>query len=143
MFVQLTYCPPIAFLPVSAPTISFTGWLLSTVDLSSTSLYSGTVFSLICVVELVPEVDTPLTVLTSWDKDGSRISSSDRISVASMAYKTSRSMYIYDSNVTFNPLSNQQSGGDGGEYSCLAQVLDNDYITGNGSSNMQTVAVEG
>ena len=141
MFVPLTYCPPIAFLPVPAPTISFTGWLLSAVDLFSTSLYSGTVFSLICVVELVPEVDTPLTVLTSWDKDGSRISSSDRVSVASMAYQTSS--YMYDSNVTFNPLSNQQSGGDGGEYSCLAHILDNDYITGNGSSNTQTVAVEG
>ena len=141
MFVPLTTCPPIAFLPVPAPTITFTGRLLSAVDLSSTSLYSGTVFSLICVVELVPEVDTPLTVLTSWYKDGSRISSSERISVASMAYQTSRSMY--DSNVTFNPLSNQQSGGDDGNYTCSAQVLDDDYITGNDSSGSQTIAVEG
>ena len=137
----LTTCPPIAFLPVPAPTITFTGQLLSVVDLSSTSLYSGTVFSLICVVELVPEVDTPLTVLTSWHKDGSRMSSSERISVASIASQTSRSMY--DSNVTFNPLSNQQSGGDDGKYTCSAEVQNVQYITGNDSSGSQTIAVEG
>ena len=116
---------------------------MSPVDLSSTPLYSGTVFTLTCVVELVSEVDTTVTVLTSWNKDGSVISSSSRISMDSEATRNTAFMNIYESDVVFNPLSNVESGGDNGDYTCSAEVQNDDYITGSTNSGTQTIAVEG
>ena len=115
---------------------------MSPVDLSSTPLYSGTVFTLTCLVELVSEVDTTVTVLTSWYKDGSMINSSDRVSVDSEAEQNTAFMNMYESDVVFNPLRNMQSGGDDGNYTCSADVQNDDYITGNTNSGTQTMAVE-
>ena len=121
---------------VPPPTISFTG---SPVDLSST-LYSGTMFTLTCVVELVSEVDTSVTVLTSWTKNNTDLNSTSRISVDSEAILITTS--TYGSDVVFTPLSNRRSG-DGGNYTCLAEVRDGEYITGSRSSSTQTIRVEG
>ena len=130
-------------LAVPVPTITFSGRLrLSPVDLSSTPLYSGTVFTLTCLVELVLEVDTTLTVLTSWYKDGSVISSSDRVLVITTAVRRTVS-YVYESDVVFNPLSNMESGGDDGDYTCSADVQNDSYITGSTSSGTQKIVVEG
>ena len=128
------------FLTVPEPTITFFGQLA--VDYRFTRLYSGTVYTLTCVVIPVSEVDTTVTILTSWSKDGRMISSTDRISVESMA---SQSLFrdAYVSEVVFNPLSNMESGGDGGDYTCSVQVQDDDYITGSNSSGIQTIAVGG
>ena len=114
------------------------------VSYQSIPLYSGTVFTLECIVLLVPEVDTTVTVLTSWSKDGSDISSTDRISVDSVAHDSMASYgVLYVSGLIFNPLSNMESGGDDGNYTCSAQVLDDGYITGSTISITQTIAVEG
>ena len=109
-------------------------------------LYSGTVFTLECNVVLVSEVDTTVTVLTSWSKDGSGISSTDRISVDSIASHVVDdivlSQVVYVSGLIFNPLSNMESGGDDGSYTCSAQVLNDTYITGSdnsGTANITTV----
>ena len=133
----------IATLTVPASSISFLGHLVNLVDQHSTTLYSGTVFTLVCVVILVPEVDTTVTVHTSWSKDGSVISSTDRISVDSVASQDTVFWNVYESSEVFNPLSNMESGGDDGNYTCSAQVLDDDYITGSTISITQTIAVEG
>ena len=137
-----TVIPNIHVLTVPAPTISFSGRLVSPVDLSSTPLYSGTVFTLTCVVELVSEVDNTVIVLTSWNKDGSMINSSDRVSVNTTAAQ-STTVYVYESDVVFNPLSNMESGGDDGDYTCSADVQNDDYITGSTNSSTQAIAVEG
>ena len=104
------------------------------VSYQSIKLYSGTVFTLECNVLLVPEVDTTVTVLTSWSKDGSVISSTDRISVDSIASHVVDDIVVYVSNLIFNPLSNVESGGDDGSYTCSAQVLNDTYITGSNNS---------
>ena len=112
---------------------------MSPVD-SSATLYSGTVFTLTCVVELVPQVDTSVTVLTSWTKNGPAITNTSRITVDSEADEITSSMY--GSDIVFNPLSNMESGDDG-DYTCSAQVKDAKYITGNSSSGTHTISVEG
>ena len=71
------------------------------------------------------------------------ISSSSRISVGRVASQSTIFMYVYESNVVINPLSNMESGGDDGVYTCSAEVQNDEYITGSGSSGSQTIAVEG
>ena len=115
------------------------------VSYQSIMLYSGTVFTLECNVVLVSEVDTTVTVLTSWSKDGSNISSTDRISVdiiASHVVGNIALQVVYVSGLIFNPLSNMESGGDDGSYTCSAQVMNDTYITGSdnsGTANITTV----
>ena len=111
------------------------------VDLSSVTLYSGTVFTLTCVVELVPQVDTSVTVLTSWTKDGTIVTNTSRITVDSEAANITSSMY--GSDVGFDPLSNMELGGDGEDYTCSVHVRNDTYITGSSASGTQTIAVEG
>ena len=114
--------------------------MVSPIDISSIPLYSGTVFTLTCVV-MVPEVDTTVTVLTSWYKNDVIIATTDRISVDNTAQSIND--IVYESDVVFNPLSNMASGGDTGDYTCSARVQDDDYITSNSSSATQAIAVEG
>ena len=118
------------------PTVTFTG---SPVDFFSTP-YSGTVFTLTCVVELESEVDTSVTVLTSWTKDDIELNNTSRITVDSEAMLITTS--TYGSDVVFRPLSNRGSGDDG-NYTCLAEIRDDEYITGSSSSDTQTILVEG
>ena len=129
---------------VPEPTIRFTGRVVSPVNLSSVTLYSGTVFNLTCVVDLVKEVDTNLSVLTVWAKNGAAISSdTGRISVDVEAVWNSSVMYVYESNVDFDPLSNAVPGGDGGNYTCSATVESSELISGTTASGTQTITVEG
>ena len=129
---------------VPEPTIRFTGRVVSPVDLSSTTLYSGTVFNLNCVVELVKEVDTNLSVLTDWTKDGAAISSeTGHISVDIEAAHNSSVVYVYESNVDFDPLGNAGSGGDGGTYTCSVTVESSEFTSGTTASDTQTITVEG
>ena len=129
---------------VPEPTIRFTGRVVSPVELSSTTLYSGTVFNLTCVVELVNEVDTNLSVLTVWAKNGAAISSdTGRISVDTEAVRNSSVVYVYESNMDFDPLSNAVPGGDGGNYTCSATVESSEFTSGTTASGTQTITVEG
>ena len=96
-----------------------------------------------CEVELVPEVDTPVTVSTSWSKDRVDLHGSQRISVDSMASQPGSTTYMYGSDLVFTPLSNQESGGDDGEYTCTATVQNSIYITGSNHDGTKMIAVEG
>ena len=117
---------------------------MSPVDLSSVTLYSGTVFNLTCVVELVNEVDTNLSVLTVWAKDGGAISSdTGRISGDTEAVRNSSVVYVYESNVDFDALSNAGSGGDGGTYTCSVTVESSEFTSGTTATDTQTITVEG
>ena len=98
---------------VPPPSITFSGQLVSPVDLSST-LYAGTVFTLTCEVELLPEVDTSVTISTSWSKDGAELNGSDRISVDSMATDGT----ITTGTLQFSPLRTS----DRGQYTCTGRV---------------------
>ena len=140
---EISYYP---FSTVPTPTVMFSGQLVYPVNLSlSTTLYSGTVFTLTCVVELVPEVDTAVTVLTSWNKDGRNITNTSRIAVNSVAVKINitTSAVIYESDILFNPLSNMESGGDDGNYTCSVQVKDQEFIYGSHTIATQNISVEG
>ena len=119
--------------------ISFTG---SPVDPSTDTLNSGTVFTLTCVVELVSEVDANVTVLTSWTKNDTELNGTDRISVDSEAILQDTTS-VYQSDVVFTPLSNTAPDGDNGNYTCSAEVMDSEYITGSTSNDTQSISVKG
>ena len=103
----------------------------------SATLYSGTVFNLTCVVDLGDSVDSPLAVLTTWFKNGSRIEDG-RITANKEAVNTS-TIHIYESELVFDPLSDS----DDGDYSCSAEVRMTDFIVGNVASGVETIEVEG
>ena len=89
------------------------------------------------------EVDTPVTVFTSWSKDGAELHGSQRISVDIMASQPGSTTYMYGSDLVFTPLSNQESGGDDGDYTCTATVQNSSYITGSYHQGTEMIAVEG
>ena len=99
---------------VPSPSITFSGQLVFPVDLSST-LYAGTVFTLTCEVELVSEVNTSVTISTSWSKDGAPLNGSQRITVDSMATNGT----VTTGNLQFSPLSTS----DRGQYTCTGRVV--------------------
>ena len=127
------------FSTVPEPFIAFTG---SPVDPFTDTLYSGAVFTLTCVVELVSEVDTNVTVLTSWTKNDTELNDTDRISVDSEAILQDTTP-VYQSDVVFTPLSNIAPDGDNGNYTCSAEVMDSEYITGSTSNGTQSISVKG
>ena len=106
----------------------------------SATLYSGTVFSLTCVVDLGDSVDSPLTVLTIWSKNGSKIHTNEngRITASNEAVNTS-TIHIYESELVFDPLSDS----DDGDYNCSAEVRTTDFIVGSMASGVETIQVEG
>ena len=112
-------------------------------NLISTTLYSGTMFTLTCIVELISEVDTTVSVITTWSKDGMNITNISRITVDSVAVHDTTTTFIYESDIIFNPLSNMTSEGDDGQYTCSAQVKDSEYINGSSNSFTQDTIVEG
>ena len=116
---------------------------MSSVNLIFTTLYSGTVFTLTCIVELISEVDTTVSVLTTWCKNGTNITNTSRITVDSVAVHNTTITFIYESDVVFNPLSNMISEKDDGQYTCSAHVKDSEYITGNSNSFTQDITVDG
>ena len=121
----------------------FSGRLINPVDLPFSTLYAGTTFTLICEVQLVPEVNTSVTITTSWQRDGTDLISSGRISVDSSATQSDEDSSMYLSMVMFDPLSNQDTGGDDGNYTCSAQIQNDTYITGSTSDGSETLMVEG
>ena len=122
---------------VPKPNITFSG------SLSFTSLYSATVFSLTCVVKLVPEVDAKISIITTWNKDRSATDSSDRIKPDSMASQNNSISYVYESILVFNPLSNMKTGGDDGNYTCSVEVKGGDFFTGISTNATQAIEVKG
>ena len=124
---------------VPSPTITFSGL---PANLSSSMLYAGMNFTLICRVQLVPEVNTLVNITTTWYKDGNELISSGHISVDSSATQSENNS-VYLSMVTLDPLSNQDSGRDDGVYTCSVQVQDDTYITGSTSNGSKTLMVEG
>ena len=118
------------------PTVRFSG------SLSFIELYSATAFSLTCIVELVPEVDTPVSILTTWRKDGSDIDyQHGRITGDTKA--TRNSSFIYQSVLVFNPLSNMGTGGDSGNYTCSVTIGDGEYISGINTTATHSLTVKG
>ena len=116
---------------------------MSPVNLLSTTLYSGTVFTLTCIVELISAVDTTVSVLTTWSKNGMNITNTSRITVDSLAVHNTTTTFIYESDIVFNPLSNMTSEEDDGQYTCSVQVKDSEYINGSSNSFTQNITVEG
>ena len=128
---------------VPPPTITFSGRLVTPVDLSPPTLYAGTVFTLTCGVELVREADTPVDITTTWSRDGAVLTSSGRVSMSTTASQSEGDSILYQSEVVFAPLSNQEEGGDGGNYTCSALVQNSAYITGSSAEGSQEILVEG
>ena len=90
---------------------------------------------------LIEEVDTTVSVLTDWTRDGREIDTdSGRITVDSQAVQNTSEMSLYESHVVFNPLSRS---GDDGIYSCSVTIEDSEFITGSMGSGRQNIAVEG
>ena len=90
------------------------------------------------------EVDTPVTVLTSWSRDGTDIDDGyGRISTDNEAAKTSSSMNSYKSSVVFDPLSNTETGGDSGNYMCQVDIRASGFVSGTTASNSHTLTVQG
>ena len=88
-------------------------------------------------MDLGDSVDSPLSVLTTWFKNGSRIED-DRITPSIEATNTS-TIHIYESELVFDPLSDS----DDGDYSCSAEVKMTDFIVGSMASGVETIEVEG
>ena len=90
---------------------------------------------------LVEEVDTTVSVLTDWTRDGREIDTdSGRITVDSQAVQSTSDMSLYESHVVFNPLSRS---GDDGVYSCSVTIEDSEFITGTMASGSLNIALKG
>ena len=90
---------------------------------------------------LVEEVDTTVSVLTNWTRDGREIDTdSGRITVDSQAVQNTSDMSFYESHVVFNPLSRSD---DDGVYSCSVRINNSEFITGTMASDTLNITVEG
>ena len=114
-------------------------------NISLAELYSATVFTLTCRVEVPPEVDTTVTVFTTWSKDGYDINENSRSRIAADGTATqNRSViHVYESALVFSPLSNMDTGGDSGSYKCSVKIKDNQFISGITANATQTITVKG
>ena len=85
-------------------------------------------------------MDSPLTVLTTWSKNGSKIHTGENGHITSSNETVNTStIHIYESELVFDPLSDS----DDGDYSCSAEVRMTDFIVGNEASGVETIQVEG
>ena len=87
-------------------------------------------------------MDTPLQITIVWYQDRVLLHSTDRVSVATEATLES-STGEYHSQVVFSPLSSQLGGGDGGNYTCSAEIQNEEYIIGSSASGSQDITVIG
>ena len=105
--------------------------------------YAGVLFNLTCVVELISAIDVPVTVSDlRWTREDDPLPNTSRITI----FPFNMSSRMYESSIMFNPLSNQNSGGDNGTYTCLAMVQPTasmSYIDGGTFKGTQTLTVEG
>ena len=60
-----------------------------------------------------------------------------------MATQNSSLTHIYKSILVFNPLSNMDTGGDIGNYTCSVTIQDSEYISGTNNTATQTLRVKG
>ena len=107
-------------------------------SLPFSSLYSATVFKLTCVVELGSHINTLVTVLTTWSKNGRDLGNDSRITVDSKATQNSS-----ESSVVFDPLSNTRTGTDSGNYMCSVEIMDSEFVSGVGLKANKTTNVKG
>ena len=137
--MKVLLCTSIFFHYHSVPelNVTFSG------SLPFNSLYSATVFKLTCVVELGPHVNTPVTVLTTWSKNGRDLSNDSRITVDSKATQNSSNITVYESSVVFDPLSNTRTGTDSGNYMCSVEIMDSEFVSGVGLKANKTTNVKG
>ena len=125
------------FYSVPTPSVALKG------SLPFNSLYSATVFKLTCVVETGSHVNTPVTVLIAWSKNGRALSNDSRITVDSKATQNSSNITVYESSVVFDPLSNMATGTDSGNYMCSVEIMDSEFVSGVGLNATKTTNVKG
>ena len=93
----------------------------------------------------MPEVDTTVSILTTWKKDGRDIDyqHGHRITADTKATWNSSLTHTYKSILVFNPLSNMDTGGDSGNYTCSVTIEDSKYLSGTNTNATQPIAVKG
>ena len=94
---------------------------------------------------MIPDVDTILSIHTTWLKDTSVIqdSTEGRVLADSVAAQSSSSIHIYESTLVFNPLSKAETGGDSGNYTCSVAIKDGHFITGITANATQDLTIKG
>ena len=113
---------------VHHPEISFSG---SPVDLSST-VYASAVFTVTCEVELVPEVDIPVTVSIQWKGPDGVMASGDYMTITNATTVGS----ITTGRLQFSPLHTSN----GGQYTCTSRVTTGSVNVNNSASSAVNVA---
>ncbi len=86
---------------------------------SSGPVYSGGTVTLTCSVQLSGTVDSPVTVTSTWRKDGVTLANSAKASISQIQQISSS---LYHATLTLSDLSQSD---DAGEYSCEALVAAN------------------
>ena len=94
-------------------------------------------------MELGSHVNTLVTVLTAWSKNGRALSNASRITVDSKATQNSSNITVYESSVVFDPLSNMVTGTDSGNYMCSVEIMDSEFVSGVGLNATKTTNVKG
>ena len=79
-----------------------------------------------------------------WSRDGNILgNSASRVLVQSKVTQKMSTMHVYESSVVFDPLSNLETGGDDGNYTCLVKVKDEQFIAGITTNATKVLEVEG
>ena len=91
-------------------------------------------------MELNAAVDTTVSVSQNWTRGGSPLSVDSRVMSFPLIMTSER---VYQSSITFSPLSNQESIGDSGIYSCSATLETTMYVVGIQFIKTQTITVQG
>ena len=94
---------------------------------------------------MIPDVDTILSIHTTWRKDTSVIqdSTEGHVLADSVAAQSSSSIHIYESTLGFNPLSKAETGDDSGNYTCSVAIKDGLFITGITANATQDLTIKG
>ena len=100
-------------------------------DLSHTTLYSGTVFTLSCLVTLVEEVDTTVSVTITWSK-GQSVVSTERGQMGGS------NTHVYETHLPFNPLTTSDSE----LYSCSVDIESDEFLSGIFTRATQAITVK-
>ena len=107
--------------------------------ITNTSQLAGSSLELSCIVELVPEVDTGISVIIRWKRHNEQIDSDPRISVSSAIEVNA---FIYQSELQINVLSLSI---DNGNYTCdviLSSSPPSEYVQDVTTSVTETITVQ-
>ena len=119
---------------VPPPSVTFTG---------SPPLYAGVRFTLTCDIELNNNVNTAVDVSTTWGISGNVLANGtdSRITFSG----TTGNGLSYQTEIVFDPLSNDGDEDDDGNYTCTAVVTPSStqYITGVNSTGTRSIDVLG